>query len=177
MEREARFDSYAVALCEYLLYFSALANCKNIGGLMILAHLTDAVCSEELRFLRKSFQKPPKIISKLSFEHLRRVSETSGKIIPKSFQNPSKNLPKSYPKGGPTRSPKKNRVLLFLLRLLGASWAVWEASWRVLGVSWGRLGPSWGVLGASWRVLGASWEPLGASWAACVVLVVLLMDF
>ena len=33
MEREARFDSYAVALCEYLLYFSALANCKNIGGL------------------------------------------------------------------------------------------------------------------------------------------------
>ena len=27
------------------------------------------------------------------------------------------------------------------------------------------------------QVLGASWERLGASWAACVVLVVLFMDF
>ena len=33
MEQEARFDSYAIALFEYLLYFSALANCKDIGGL------------------------------------------------------------------------------------------------------------------------------------------------
>ena len=59
---------------------------KILAAWVILAHLSDAVCSEELRFLRKSFQKPFKIISKLSFEHLRRVSETSGKIIRKSFQ-------------------------------------------------------------------------------------------
>ena len=95
------------------------------------------------------------------------------KILPKTFGNPIKNLPKSYqksyPRGGPTRSLKNHRFILLLLRLLGASWAVWGASWGVLGASWGRLGPSW-------RVLGASWGVLGAPWGAFVVLVVFFMD-
>ena len=68
------------------------------------------------------------------------------------------------------------RLRSVLRRSCGRLGGVLGASWGHLGASWRRLGPSWGVLGASWRVLGASWERLGASWAACVVLVVLLID-
>ena len=135
---------------------------------MILAHLTDAVCSEELRFLRKSFQKPPKIISKLSFEHLRRVSETSGKIIrksfQKSFQKPAKNLPKYYQnpisKGSNTKSKKKSSFALFVAppgrfgRRLGASWVCPGGVLARLGASWERLGASWERLGSLLARLG-----------------------
>ena len=99
--------------------------------------------------------------------------EQSSENLPKNFrkssQKPPKIRPKSYPKGAPARSLKNLRFFLLLLRLLGASWAVWAASWGRLGASWGcprgvldRLGVSWGRLGASWERLGTSWARLGA---------------
>ena len=48
-----------------------------------------------------------------------------------------------------------------LVRVLGASWAVFRAFWGVLGVSWGRLGASWGSLGASCGRLEVSQGRLG----------------
>ena len=98
-----------------------------------------------------------------------RLGSNPPKTFPKTSENPPKNLPKSYPKGAPARSLKNLRFFLLLLRLLGASWAVWAASWGRLGASWGcprgvldRLGVSWGRLGASWERLGTSWARLGA---------------